>query len=308
MKILITGANGMLGKALQRELLDHEIVQHTRYISDLSKVEDGHLFYEFVSRVKPDYVIHTAALVGGLNYNKDNPYDFMTKNSVINNTVLDACVKYKVPRFLGILSVCCYGDDFEDKDYPLTEDKIFKKEPHPTNEAYAYSKRQLAKTILAANKQFGHRYNYIIPCNLYGIHDARGANAHFCSMMIDKLITAVDNGEDKITFVGNPEARRQYILVDDLAKIINRHVELDIDDNYNVASDEELYALGMINNLMVGVGQRKEVVFTNTMVQGQLKRTVSTELCKTYHPNFVFTPFHEGGPRVYRAWKYKTNV
>lgn len=303
MKILITGANGMLGKALQKELIDHDVIQHTRYVSDLARVSEAWKFYKFVKDVQPDYVVHTAALVGGLNYNNDHPYEFMCINNMINGVVLDACIEAKVPRFLGMLSVCCYGDGFDEADYPLTEDKLFDKKPHPTNAPYAYSKRQLAKAIEAANKEFGLRYNYLIPTNLYGVHDSRGEKAHFCSFMIDNLLDAVKNNKPDVIFTGDPMAKRQYILVDDLAKVIRRHIELDLDANYNVASKEELCAEEMINNLNVSCGNRKNIIFTNRMVAGQNKRTVSTQKFYSQHPNFEFVPFYEGAIKVYRAWQ-----
>lgn len=303
MKILLTGANGMLGKALQRELFDHDVIHHSRYVSDLSCMFQAEKFFDFVDAVKPEYIIHTAARVGGLLYNKENPYRFLMDNSIINNTVLEAAVSCAVPRFLGILSVCCYGDGFPENEYPLTEDKLFKLEPHPTNAAYAYSKRALAQSIIAANKQYGTRYNYLIPTNLYGECDTRGSKAHFCSMMVDKVIRTVKNNQKVVNFEGDGDALRQYMYVHDFAKIIRRHIELDIDDNYNVAPEDEMSAASMVNTLLIHSGHNDiEAKFANVMVKGQSKRTVSTAKFRQHHPNFNFTWFSDGIMKVYDRW------
>lgn len=309
MKILLTGANGMLGKALQRELYDHDVIHHNRHISNLADMQESHKFYDYVKSVNPAWIIHTAARVGGLNYNKENPYRFLMDNNIINSTVVDAALTLAVPRFLGILSVCCYGDGFPDECYPLTEDRMFEREPHPTNASYAYSKRNLAQMILAANKQYGRNFNYLIPTNLYGECDARGNKAHFCSIMVDKVIEAVNNNYTSIDFLGDGDALRQYMYVNDFAKIIRHHIERDINANYNVAPEEEMSARQMVMTLLTHIGQRQinEVNFANTMTKGQTKRTVSTELFKTHHPKFEFTWFSDGISKVYDRWRTKLN-
>ena len=59
MKILITGGKGMLGRTLQRELAEHEIV-----VADLPDwdITDDADFTAKVSEARPDVVIHCAAM------------------------------------------------------------------------------------------------------------------------------------------------------------------------------------------------------------------------------------------------------
>ena len=59
MKILITGGKGMLGRTLQRELQEHELV-----IADLPDwdITDDIGFAEKVGAVKPELIIHCAAM------------------------------------------------------------------------------------------------------------------------------------------------------------------------------------------------------------------------------------------------------
>ena len=59
MKILITGGKGMLGRTLQRELAEHEIV-----VADLPDwdITDDTGFVEKVGAAKPDLIIHCAAM------------------------------------------------------------------------------------------------------------------------------------------------------------------------------------------------------------------------------------------------------
>ena len=59
MKILITGGKGMLGRTLQRELAEHELV-----VADLPDwdITDDTGFVEKVGAAKPDLIIHCAAM------------------------------------------------------------------------------------------------------------------------------------------------------------------------------------------------------------------------------------------------------
>ena len=59
MKILITGGKGMLGRTLQKELAEHELI-----IADLPDwdITDDTGFVEKVGAAKPDLVIHCAAM------------------------------------------------------------------------------------------------------------------------------------------------------------------------------------------------------------------------------------------------------
>ena len=59
MKILITGGKGMLGRTLQAELAEHELV-----VADLPEwdITDGTAFTARLMAEKPDVVVHCAAM------------------------------------------------------------------------------------------------------------------------------------------------------------------------------------------------------------------------------------------------------
>ena len=59
MKILVTGGKGMLGRTLQHELADHEIV-----VADLPEwdILDADAFTAKAAAAKPDVVVHCAAM------------------------------------------------------------------------------------------------------------------------------------------------------------------------------------------------------------------------------------------------------
>ena len=59
MRILITGANGMLGRTLQKKLADYTLIPTDLPDGDIT---DESAFDALVAREKPDVVIHCAAM------------------------------------------------------------------------------------------------------------------------------------------------------------------------------------------------------------------------------------------------------
>jgi GDP-L-fucose synthase len=72
----------------------------------------------------------------------------------------------------------------------MKEEDMFLGPPTPTNFSYGYAKRSLAVQIDAYNQQYGTKYNYLIPCNLYGEYDnfENENKMHFLTACYYKII------------------------------------------------------------------------------------------------------------------------
>ena len=85
MKVLVTGSNGLLGRALKKVLGDGH-VYHTREDVDLTNYEETFKFFQDkVLNEGVDTIIHTAARVGGVNANMNNNQLFFDDNYIINS-------------------------------------------------------------------------------------------------------------------------------------------------------------------------------------------------------------------------------
>ena len=135
--------------------------------------------------LKPNVVIHLAAKVGGIMDNITKPAEYFDDNVLMNTLLLKYSLKYNVNRFIGILSTCVYPNEV--KNYPMVESDLHLGPPTKTNFSYGYAKRSLAVQIDAYNQQYGTKYQYLIPCNLYGEHDKYGDNSHFIAALIKKI-------------------------------------------------------------------------------------------------------------------------
>jgi GDP-L-fucose synthase len=219
MKTLLTGGTGMLGEAIVRIAAarhpDIEIIAPTR--SEL-RLDDTEVVRQFFEQHAFDCVIHSAAKVGGIQSNIDYPVEYLMENIAINSNVISAAADHSVPRLLFIGSSCMYPKDYRQ---PLKEEYILRAPLEPTNEGYALAKIVGAKQCEYLSRARGLSYRTIIPCNLFGTHDAFGTEAsHLIAAIVTKVCRAIDDGTNLVEIWGAGDARREFLFVDDLADYI----------------------------------------------------------------------------------------
>ena len=296
-KILVTGGSGLIGKSLKKILPEATFLSSKDY--DLTNQNEvNKMFLEH----QPKVVIHMAALVGGIIDNINRPYEYFYKNIMMNTLVLEYSHRYKVENFLGILSTCIYPDTYN--EYPLKEDTLHLGPPTISNFGYGYAKRCLAVQIDTLNKQFGTNYSYIIPCNLYGPDDKDDEkNSHFVTALIKKIYLSKKQKEKSITLYGDGTPLRQFMLVEDLSKIIKLIIDNNINLNMNIATDET-YSIDEIANIALEACDALDLCidYDKTKPNGQYRKDVSISKFKSVIPNFKFTNLKDGIKLVYQNY------
>ena len=227
MRILVTGASGLVGRALRgysENFKDYEFVFVGSKECDLRERNET---FELFKNTNPDSVIHLAARVGGVKGNIDYVADFYSENIQINTNVLDASRVFGVKKVISLLSTCVYPDN---ATYPLTEDQIHNGPPHSSNFGYAYAKRMLDVQSRAYRQQYGCNFVTAIPNNLYGKWDNFDIeNGHVIPSIVKKIYEANLTNSD-VTLWGDGTPLREFTYSDDLAKIL-----IFILENYNEA-------------------------------------------------------------------------
>lgn len=213
MKILLTGGNGMLGKAIRRLAPpDVELVCPSRQELDLC---DKEAVRRYVQDRPVDLVIHAAAKVGGIAANIANPIDFLTENIAINVNVAMAAADAGVRHLIFVGSSCMYPKDYTN---PLKEEYLMAAPLEETNEGYALAKIVGARLCAYLSSQRGLFYRTIMPCNLYGPGDHfEPERSHLVAAAIQKVGSAQAQGQDSVLVWGDGTARREFLYVDDLA-------------------------------------------------------------------------------------------
>ncbi len=212
--ILITGASGMVGRALQAAFPDHRLFLPTRAEVDFTDKVATLAYFE---KIKPDFVYHLAAKVGGIAANIADPVGFFYENMEINLNVIRAAHQAGVKKLLYLGTSCMYPKDRE----VLKEKDILTGLLEPTNEGYAFSKLAGFLFCNYLNAQFHTQYKTIITSNLYGEHDHFDAKrSHLIPAIIKKIHDAKSSNQSSIEIWGDGEVRREFMYVGDLVNAL----------------------------------------------------------------------------------------
>lgn len=222
MKIYITGSTGMVGKNII-ENLDKKYEILTSSSKEVNLL-DYYQIKNFLEINKPDFVIHCAGKVGGIQANIKDSYGFFTENMLMGLNLVRAAKEVGIKNFLNLSSSCSYPPQAPN---PLKEESVFDGKLEPTNEGYAIAKASITKMCEFLTRQFeGYRYKTIIPCNLYGKYDKFGENnSHMIPAVIKKLYFAKINNLPEVEIWGDGLARREFMYATDLALMVNKIIE-----------------------------------------------------------------------------------
>ncbi len=240
MKILVTGANGFVGRYLLNLLKNrqhdvfpvdksggmqsqkNEVVAHAVNILDREAVE------YCLSDVRPDAVVHLAA-VSNIPLSWDNPGLAVDVN--IRGTVNVLQALYRVNPRAKFLSVGS-GDEYgmaAKLGVPLTEEVVCQ----PQN-PYAISKFAAERMVLQLGKKYGMNVICTRSFNHFGPGQARG----YVAADFSSQIASIERGEQPpVLRVGDLTACRDFTFVTDVVEAYAALLETDVDGGiYNVCS------------------------------------------------------------------------
>jgi GDP-L-fucose synthase len=215
MKILITGASGMLGTEIAEEAMrsGHEVLLPNHGELDL---RNELATYEYLKLNSPDAIYHCAAKVGGISANIANPSEFLTDNIRIDSSVLGAAKSLEIPNLIYMGSSCMYPRNLV---HAMKEEEILTGQLEPTNESYALAKLVGWKTVqLNSTNQ---NWRTVVLSNLYGPRDHFEENrSHLLAAIIAKTSQAKKSGASEIEMWGNGDSRREFTFAKDVAEFL----------------------------------------------------------------------------------------
>ncbi len=238
-KVFVTGHRGLVGSAITRSLENRgftNLLRATRSELDLC---DPLAVDQWFAEHQPEYVIHVAGKVGGINANITYPADFMYENLLIHATVLRSACQHKVKKLLYLGSSCIYPRDCPQ---PIQEDYLLTGPLEKTNEAYALAKITGLKSCEYYRRQYDCNFISAMPTNLYGPRDNFGlASSHVVPALIRKFHEAKLANRDEVEIWGSGSPRREFLHVDDLAAACLFLIEnYDDAETINVGSGEDI--------------------------------------------------------------------
>ncbi|KAL5520693.1 hypothetical protein ACEPAF_2695 [Sanghuangporus sanghuang] len=323
--VLVTGGNGLVGRAIQHVINDTSTDVTFRAASDETwhfvssrdaDLRDLNSSRQLFEKYKPTHIIHLAAIVGGLFKNMAHNLTFLRENILINDNVLHCAHLSHASKVISCLSTCVFPDEKEVKDiYPLTEAKIHLGAPHPSNFGYAHAKRLVDVQNRAYKQEFGCNFTAAIPTNVFGEYDNFDLqDSHVIPGLIHKCYLAEKRGT-VFRPSGSGKPLRQFIYSRDLAKLmvwmLRNYDEVD-PLILSVPEEQEVSIEFVVNSIVRAFQQNRErqrasdlslppfdikMEWNREAPDGQLRKPASnaklvTALSKS-GVKFSFTPFDQ---------------
>jgi GDP-L-fucose synthase len=301
-KIYVAGHTGLVGSAFLRVLAGEgysNILTRTHQGLDLTRQEEVEKFFE---TERPQYVILTAAKVGGIQANISYPAQFIYENLAIQTNVIHSSYKYGVKKLLFFGSACSYPRECPQ---PMKEEYLLSGRLEPTNESYAVAKISGIKMCGAYNRQYGTNFVCAIPANTYGPNDNfNPETSHVIPALIRKFHEAKTKGSTSLEIWGTGNQRREFIYVGDVASASLFLMEnYDKPDFINVGSGKDVTIKKLASVIKKVVGYRGGIIFNASKPDGIPRKLLDVSKLQTLGWN-ARTELDEGITKTYE-WYIK---
>ncbi len=286
-KIYIAGHTGMVGSAILKKFQKEGYSNILLKTSKELDLTDQDLVHKFFDKEKPEYVILSAAKVGGIKANMTRPAEFLYDNLQIQNNVIWGAHVTNVKKLLFLASSCIYPRDSEQ---PMKEEYFLNGKLEPTNEGYALAKIAGIKLCEKIHEQFEQIFISCMPTNIYGPRDNFDMeSSHVIPGLMRRMHEAKTNKLEEVVVWGSGDSRREFLYVDDLADavywLMNNYSEkefLNIGTGVDISIKELAYTLKEI------VGFEGNLTFDRSKPDGMPRKMLDVSKMEK------------------RGWQYKT--
>ncbi len=272
-RVLVTGGAGFLGRRVVGRLrgLGADVVVPRSAEHDLTVPGAAEAL---LAETRPATIIHLAARVGGIGYNQAEPAPLYLANLLMGTHVIEAARHDDgVDKTVLIGTVCSYP---KFTPVPFREESLWDGYPEETNAPYGLAKKAHLVHAQVNEAQYGQRFAYLIPTNLYGPGDKfHPSVSHVIPALIKKCVDASEAGDDKVDVWGTGRASREYLYVDDAAEAIVLAAEAhEGTQPINLGTDHEVTIRETVETIARLVGFDGELRWDPTKPDGQPRRRV----------------------------------
>ena len=251
-KILVTGTNGMLGRALAqklsvegRDVVGFDLGLPTGgdpgYAVEMGELRNGKTLQELFERYGFDGVVHCGGISGPM-VAPDRPLDVCAINITATVQLMDLARHFNIKRFVHCSSIAAYGS--VDSDTPL-------KETGPFRPVDVYGASKAAGDALIHAYRAEHGLNGIA-LRIGRVYGPGRSTQSFVKTLLEDALAGNPSRPD-----GDGSTRYQYVYRDDVIEALA--LALDVQDTplaaYNISnrgmtSDAELAAI--VSDLIPG--------------------------------------------------------
>ncbi|UCG55657.1 MAG: GDP-L-fucose synthase [Phycisphaerales bacterium] len=292
-RVVVTGGAGFLGgyvtEGLRKRGCKHIAVPKIEDY-DLVNLDDIARMYD---DMKPDIVIHLAAVVGGIGANRKHPGEFFYKNLMMGVQLIEQGRVRNIEKFVAIGTVCAYP---KHAPVPFKEEDIWNGYPEETNAPYGLAKKMLLVQSQAYRQEYGFDSIFLLPVNLYGPGDNFDpASSHVIPALIKKCVDAIDNGADHIDCWGTGNVSREFVYAADAAEAILLATEhYNGPEPVNIGTGFEITIKDLAEKIAKHTGFRGEIRWDGSQPDGQPRRRLDVSRAKECFGFEAGTSFDEG--------------
>jgi GDP-L-fucose synthase len=298
-KVTVTGGGGFLGKATVRKL--EEMGALVRVIrSSEHDLRDAEQTRDAVEGA--EVVLHLAARVGGIGFNRRNPAPLAYDNTIMGTHIFEQSRLAGVQKLVAACSVCAYP---KFTPVPFSEDSIWDGYPEESNAPYGLAKKMLIVLSDAYRRQYGFDSCAPIMANLYGPDDNFDLeDSHVIAAMIRKFVEARERGDENVRLWGTGKPSREFLYVDDAARALILAAErLDSSQPVNIGTGIETSIRDLAETIHQLSGFEGEIVWDTSMPDGQPTRYLDVSRARELIGFEAETPLEEGLRRTIESFR-----
>lgn len=292
-RFVVTGGAGFLGRAVVKALHERGAEQVFVPRSAEYDLRQRDAILDLLNDTRPDFIIHLAAVVGGIGANRAHPAEFFYDNLIMGTQLLHEAWRAGIKKFVTIGTVCAYP---KFTPVPFHEESLWDGYPEETNAPYGLAKKMLLVQGQAYRQQYGFNSIYLLPTNLYGPGDNFDLEtSHVIPALIRKFMEAKDRGEKQVVAWGTGSPTREFLYVDDAAEgilLATEHYEKS--DPVNIGSGQEISIRDLTELVAELVGFEGEVVWDSSKPDGQPRRALDTSRAEKEFGFKAKTSFRDG--------------
>jgi GDP-L-fucose synthase len=293
-RVAVTGGAGFLGKPVMRMLTEVGARPQAVRSAD-HDLRDKDATREALEGA--EVVLHLAANVGGIGFNRRNPAPLAYDNLMMGANVFDTSRELGVAKLVAACSVCAYPLE---TPVPFREETIWDGYPEPSNAPYGIAKKMLI--VLSDSYRRQYHLDSCVPviANLYGPEDNFDLqDSHVIAAMVRKYCEAAADGHSDVTLWGSGEPSREFLYVDDAARgIILCAENLDSSQPVNLGVGRETRIRDLAETIAAAAGFEGKTVWDSSMPDGQMKRGLDVSKVREMAGFEAEVPLEEGLERT----------
>src|SRR3954466_1532558 len=288
--VAVTGGGGFLGRPTVAQL--EELGAEVRAIRSADyDLRDRAACFDALEGAQ--VVLHLAANVGGIGYNRRNPGPLAHDNLAMGLNVFEACRELEVEKLVAAGSVCAYP---KFTPVPFSEDDIWDGYPEESNAPYGLAKKMLLVLSDSYRRQYGLDSCVPVMANLYGPGDNFDLeDSHVIAAMIHKYVLAAERGDPEVVLWGTGKPSREFLYVDDAARALVLCAErLVVSAPVNIGTGKETSIRELAEVIAELAGFDGETVWDESRPDGQPKRYLDVSRARELIGFEAGTPLAEG--------------